>query len=49
LKADYQTQIGVPEAAMRILSETVTISDSPGMKTLRRKINERLEEPEEFP
>jgi tetratricopeptide (TPR) repeat protein len=43
LKADYQTKIGEHEAAMRTLRDALHISDSPGVKTLRKRINERLE------
>ncbi|MHA2143440.1 MAG: hypothetical protein ACXADF_18035 [Candidatus Thorarchaeota archaeon] len=49
LKADYQANIGEQEAAMQTLSDALTISDSSGVKTLRKRINERLEELEGIP
>ncbi|MFW9911731.1 MAG: tetratricopeptide repeat protein [Candidatus Thorarchaeota archaeon] len=44
LKASYQTQIGEPEMARLTLENALTISDSPGVKTLRKKIEQKLEE-----
>ncbi|MFW9913156.1 MAG: tetratricopeptide repeat protein [Candidatus Thorarchaeota archaeon] len=44
LKADYQAKIGEHEAAMQTLNDALRISDSPGVKTLRKRIHERLEE-----
>ncbi|MHA2303013.1 MAG: tetratricopeptide repeat protein [Candidatus Thorarchaeota archaeon] len=44
LKADYQSKIGEHEAALYTLQDALNISDSPGVKTLRKRINERLEE-----
>ena len=49
LKADYQTKIGEHEAAMHTLNDALMISDSPGLKTLRKRINERLEKLEGIP
>ncbi|MFX1273152.1 MAG: tetratricopeptide repeat protein [Promethearchaeota archaeon] len=49
LKADYQVKIGEHDAAMQTLNEALSISDSPGVKTLRKRINERLEELEAIP
>jgi tetratricopeptide (TPR) repeat protein len=48
LKADYQTRIGEHEAAMHTLNTALNISDSPGLKTFRKKINERLGDLEEI-
>lgn len=44
LKASYQTQIGEHEMARLTLENALTISDSPGVKTLRMKIEKKLEE-----
>jgi tetratricopeptide (TPR) repeat protein len=49
LKADYQAKIGEHDAAMQTLNEALSISDSPGVKTLRKRIHERLEELEGIP
>ncbi|MFX0055378.1 MAG: tetratricopeptide repeat protein [Candidatus Hermodarchaeota archaeon] len=44
LKASYQTQIGEHKMAQTTLKNALAISDSPGVKTLRRKIEQKLEE-----
>jgi tetratricopeptide (TPR) repeat protein len=44
LKASYQTQIDEHEMAHRTLEDALAITDSPGVKTLRRKIEQKLEE-----
>lgn len=49
LKADYQEKIGEHDAAMLTLREALFISDSPGVKTLRKRINNQLEELEGIP
>ncbi|MHA2143111.1 MAG: hypothetical protein ACXADD_16635 [Candidatus Thorarchaeota archaeon] len=49
LKADYQSKIGEHEAAMHTLNDALNISDSPGVKTLRKKINEQLVQLEGIP
>jgi tetratricopeptide (TPR) repeat protein len=49
LKADYQAKIGEHEAALYTLHDALNISDSPGVKTLKKKINERLEELDAIP
>ncbi|MHA1926131.1 MAG: hypothetical protein ACW974_09475 [Candidatus Thorarchaeota archaeon] len=43
LKASYQTQIGEHEMAHRTLEDALAITDSPGVKTLRGKIEQKLE------
>jgi tetratricopeptide (TPR) repeat protein len=44
LKASYQTQIDEHEMARQTLEDALAISDSPGVKTLRTKIGQKLEE-----
>jgi tetratricopeptide (TPR) repeat protein len=44
LKAEYQELIGEYEASRLTLQDALTFTDSPGVKTLRKRINERLEE-----
>jgi tetratricopeptide (TPR) repeat protein len=49
LKAECQAMIEEKEAAILTLKDALTYSDSPGVKTLRKRINERLEELEGIP
>lgn len=44
LKAMYQTQIGERELARTTLENCLIISGSPGVKTLRKKVDQKLEE-----
>lgn len=44
LKAEYQEMIGEIEAAQLALQDALTFTDSPGVKTLRKRIQERLQE-----
>ncbi len=44
LKAEYQTQIGETESALMTLRDALTFTDSPGVKTLRARILQRLDE-----
>jgi hypothetical protein len=44
LKAEYQEMIGEKEAAQLTLQDALTFTDSPGVKTLRRRILKRLDE-----
>ncbi|MFX1367121.1 MAG: hypothetical protein ACFFAY_00765 [Promethearchaeota archaeon] len=44
LKAEYQAMIGEPEAAQLTLQDALTFTDSPGVKTLRMRIKEKLAE-----
>jgi hypothetical protein len=48
LKAEYQEMIGEAEAAQLTLQDALTFTDSPGVKTLRNRIQERLQELEAF-
>ncbi len=43
LKAEYQEMIGETEAAQLTLQDALTFTDSLGVKTLRKRILERLE------
>jgi len=43
-KAEYQTQIGETEAALITLQDALTFTDSPGVKTLRQRILDKLDE-----
>ena len=49
LKAEYQAMIQENEAAILTLKDALTYSDSPGVKTLRKRISELLEELEGIP
>ncbi|MHA1906426.1 MAG: tetratricopeptide repeat protein [Candidatus Thorarchaeota archaeon] len=42
LKAEYQSMIGDYEATLLTLKDALTFSESPGVKTLRKRILERL-------
>ncbi|MHA2143441.1 MAG: tetratricopeptide repeat protein [Candidatus Thorarchaeota archaeon] len=42
LKAEYLSEIGENESAKFTLKDALTYSDSPGMKTLKQRIHERL-------
>ncbi|MFX1484625.1 MAG: hypothetical protein ACFFCP_15715 [Promethearchaeota archaeon] len=44
LKAEYQEMIGETEAAVLTLQDALTFTDSPGVKTLRKRILDRLKE-----
>jgi tetratricopeptide (TPR) repeat protein len=44
LKAEYQEKIGEPEAALLTLQDALTFTDSLGVKTLRQRILEKLDE-----
>ncbi|MFW9767931.1 MAG: tetratricopeptide repeat protein [Candidatus Thorarchaeota archaeon] len=44
LKAKYQEMIGETEAAQLTLRDALTFTDSPGVKTLRKRIQDRLQE-----
>jgi hypothetical protein len=44
LKAEYQTQIGETEAAQLTLQDALTFTDSPGVKTLRKRILKKIDE-----
>ena len=44
LKAEYQEMIGETEAAQLTLQDALTFTDSPGVKTLRERIMERLKD-----
>jgi tetratricopeptide (TPR) repeat protein len=44
LKAKYQEMIGETEAAQLTLQDALTFTDSPGVKTLRQRILEKLDE-----
>lgn len=44
LKAEYQNQIGETEAAILTLQDALTFTDSLGVKTLRNRIQERLQD-----
>lgn len=43
LKAEYQEKIGETEAAQLTLQDALTFTDSPGVKTMRKRILEKLE------
>ena len=43
LKAEFQMKQGAPEAAKKTFAEALTIYDSPSVRTLRKKIEERLQ------
>ncbi|MFW9910708.1 MAG: hypothetical protein ACFFEF_19305 [Candidatus Thorarchaeota archaeon] len=43
LKAEYQEMIGETDAAQLTLQDALTFTDSPGVKTLRKRIQERLQ------
>ncbi|MHA1926653.1 MAG: hypothetical protein ACXABV_19585 [Candidatus Thorarchaeota archaeon] len=49
LKAEYQVMISEPEAAKLTLQDALTFTDEVGVKTLRKRINDRLEELEGIP
>lgn len=49
LKAEYQAIIQENEAAILTLKDALTYSNSPGVKALRQRINDRLEELEGIP
>ena len=43
LKAEFQMKQGAPDAARKTLTDALNIYDSPSVKTLRKKIEERLQ------
>jgi len=44
LKAEYQTQISETESALMTLQDALTFTDSPGVRTLRKRILDRLKQ-----